>query len=236
MSSTMSAATGTAHQNSPDRISVTEQRVDPPNVSSMSGPAPTASETSPDATDDLERTVSSVHTTSIHAVVTQTQTQSVSLQILNHSSNSHISHCVLSNVGGDATTTNNHYHFNISGPTTLQCHSDHIHPVVDVAADNVEQDPESAQCRLVKRAQPEGIPPELKHPQAQAPEGLLRRRSVVEAHGNAERIGEETPSVADWIDHLVHAQATNSRWPRRVAVNMRQVAVALISEVPEQYK
>ncbi|KAF5345181.1 hypothetical protein D9758_009689 [Tetrapyrgos nigripes] len=212
MSSTISTATGTAHQNSSDRVSANEQR-DLSNMSSLSGFASTAP-TSPDRADDLERTVSPVHTTSIHAIVTQTQSRSVSLQILNHSSNSHISHCVLSNVGGDATTTNNHnnhhYHINISGPTTLRCHPDHIHPVLEVgAADNLEQDPESVRRRLVERAQ--DIPPELKHAQAQGLEGLLRRRSVGEVPGNAERIGEETPSFADWVDHFVHAQGTKSR-------------------------
>ncbi|KAF5345173.1 hypothetical protein D9758_009687 [Tetrapyrgos nigripes] len=205
MSSTISIATGTTHQNSPDRVSANEQR-DLSNMS-LSGLASTVP-TSPDPADDLERTVSPVHTTSIHAIVTQTQSRSLSLQMFSNSSHSHISHSVLSNVGRDATTTNN-YHINISGPATVQCHPDHIHPVLEVgAAGNLEQNPQFARRRIVERAQ--DIPPELRHAQAQSLEGLLRR-SVGEVPGNAERIGEETPSFADWIDHFVHAQATNSR-------------------------
>ncbi|KAF5345178.1 hypothetical protein D9758_009682 [Tetrapyrgos nigripes] len=126
-------------------------------MSTMSGTASTA--TSPDPADDLERTVSPVHTTSIHAIVTQTQSRSLSLQMFSHSSNSHISDSVLSIVGGNTNTTNNHhninhhYHINISEPTTVQCHPDHVHPAVEVGvADNLEQAPESARHRLVERA------------------------------------------------------------------------------------
>ncbi|KAF5345131.1 hypothetical protein D9758_009678 [Tetrapyrgos nigripes] len=116
MSLTMSAATSIAHQNSPDRVSANEQR-DPESLvlsptmseSTMSGPQASPASTSPDATDDLERTVSPVHTTSIHAIVTQTQSRSLSLQMFSHSSNSHISDSVLSIVGGNTNTTNNHH-------------------------------------------------------------------------------------------------------------------------------
>ncbi|KAF5345145.1 hypothetical protein D9758_009690 [Tetrapyrgos nigripes] len=179
-----------------------------------SEPTLVTSPSDPDANDhdlDSERTVSPVRTTSIHTIVTQTQSRSLSLQMFSNSSHSHISHSVLSNVGRDVTTTtNNHYHINISGPTTVQCHPDHIHPVLEVgAAGNLEQDPESARRRLVERAQ--DIPPELKH--AQAPEGLFRRRSVGEVPGNTETIREETRAPSFAGQYTVLCQVTvNVPW------------------------